>query len=1030
EWDNKNHIGIWWDTAGTDDTSGVLGYSWDLTQSAFDRPDEDFDAYIGTYGASEYAHTDGTWYFHFMTGDVAGNWANPVHLGPYLIDASPPTTPTLVSSSHTVGGWSTDNTIEVSWTSSDEGGSGIAGYSYQWSRFTTTLLDTTIDTTDSFTTSDPLDDARWYLVVRAIDGAGSSSGVAAFGPFGVDTRPPGSGEIHSPEFAYSPSFAVHWSYQDGGSGVLNYDVRFSDDGRVSWTDWLTNTTLTSATFADGQNWHTYYFSVRARDELGNLSSYYPESHTLVKIPPHVTGFSPASGFAGAGQSSSPLQLVPGSMVDITGIGFTEGSVTFNSVPWDHVHSQVVDDTHIRAAVGAGTSGSGPVCVHTSLGDDCSNILFTVVPDKPFPVRWGLGFDNFSTRSSGMGWGIFEKAFGKCEVNTCVSSYLGIPVPCRWCPDWALVPRPDTGLFFFASRGIAKGGDCYGISYLTMDFYKGMKDPDDFAAGADVPASLSWHTPNLADEIRARQWRQLSIENLSFEVGQVLLYELAGPVRMRTWMETQWALGQPTMLCMEHGSEGHCVNPYEVVGDNIHLYDNNYPYINNNYPQGGDGCTGHDYLDQALERFIDVDTAHWSYPGASCEPGNWGGDWPGQYIIGLPYAVVAGPHHPLSDLLGMDALFFGSDGAAHSIVEDAEGRIIGYDESGQLTQTIPITDAMPIIPFQDGAPPFEGYYLSEGGNYTVHVNGISSGTYSTTLLADGGTTFVVEDVPLKPDTHDGLGFDRGDGSPTGESLFTLTTTDSGKDVSATIVRPADGGSEQRRCSVNNLTIGDGAPLTMTTDGEADSLVISGGAGSTYDVCFYRLAEGQVPGEFCWGGINLGAGDRHILTPQDWDRLGSTQVRLDIDEGGDGTVDETQWLVGHGLALSMHGEPTVIHSGDLLTYTLIYTITGEEVAPGVVLTSTVPISTTFVDATGGVTPQEGALTWILGSLTPPASGQEAFTVKVGSVPEDTIVGTMAYLRDESGRWAMAGSTSAGPAYPAHRIYLPIIVKRYSH
>jgi hypothetical protein len=134
-------------------------------------------------------------------------------------------------------------------------------------------------------------------------------------------------------------------------------------------------------------------------------------------------------------------------------------------------------------------------------------------------------------------------------------------------------------------------------------------------------------------------------------------------------------------------------------------------------------------------------------------------------------------------------------------------------------------------------------------------------------------------------------------------------------SPALFRTVNGGSEQRVSSLENLTLGSGAPLSLTTENGADSLVIGGGDGSTYDVCFYQQTDTQVPAEFCWSDVNLQAGDRHILTPEDWDHLSSTRVRLDIDEGNDGSIDETQWLVGHGLALTMQPHASSQRPSDL-------------------------------------------------------------------------------------------------------------------
>lgn len=1032
-WSNDTSFTFQW-SGGTDATSGVLGYYWVLTHSMTSTATPRLMGYSHVQGVTLHAG-EGVWYFHFATQDFAGNWSAPARRGPYKIDTTPPEQPRGGWSSHEINAWSNTNIITVQLFAGDGYyGSGVAGYSVAWSQSPSAWVDEIIDSNSNQIVSDPLNDGWWYLHARAVDRAGNASTIAHIGPFGVDVTPPSGCSIYSPALVNTPSFHVSWYCQDTHSGIRGYDVQVRRRTGDTWTNWQTWQTLTTETYVyytGAEHLRTYQFRARAHDNAGNVTGWFTSAQTLVQLPPSIAAYSPTSGFASAGRNAPPLQFVTGTTVIITGTAFAPtATVYFNNVPMAPTASRVVSENLIHATIGVGTpTGSGQMCVRTAFGQNC--VPFEVIA-QPFPMRWGLGFDNFDTSRGDMNWRIFEKAFGKCEVNFCALSFLGVPWPCEWCPDDLLIPRPDAYVFFEASRGIAEGGDCYGISYLTMDFYKGARRPGDFAAGADIPASLSWETPELADEIRARHWRQLSLEFLSWELEEILLYESVGPLGV---LSTRMSFLEPTpsaILCIE-GSEGglrgHCVVPYDVeqvsVGQyRVHIYDNNFPYINNNYPQGGRGCSRHDYLGQALERAIEVTPISWSYPGGNCEPSAWGGGWPGDFYTIIPYGVASGPHHPPTDILGFD-IIFGSNGAGHSRVEDAQGRIIGYDETGQFTQTIPISDAMRIIPFMDGTPPFEGYYLPRAGDYTIHISGTASGTYSMTIFGAGGTGLSLDDVPLGPASLDAVAFDQQ--TPTGESGFVLTTGDASKPITLTLLRQTNGADEQHLFALDDLLLGSGAPLSLTTAGGADSLVLAGGAGSVYDICFRNAAAGQPPSEFCWSDIALAAGDRHILTPQDWEHLNDTRVRLEIDHGNDGTIDETQWLEGHGLALSVYATPTTIRSGDLWTCTVSYTVTGFGAAPGAVLTATVPHSVTFLSATGGATPTGNVLTWSLGDLPAGASGYITFTAQVNPIPDDAIIASLARLQDTSGRWAMAAGASAGPGLGPRKIYLPLILRQ---
>ena len=69
--------------------------------------------------------------------------------------------------------WYSNNTPSFSWSASDAS-SGIAGYSYVLDQSSSTVPDTTIDTTGTTYTPSALADGIWYLHVRAIDNAGNA----------------------------------------------------------------------------------------------------------------------------------------------------------------------------------------------------------------------------------------------------------------------------------------------------------------------------------------------------------------------------------------------------------------------------------------------------------------------------------------------------------------------------------------------------------------------------------------------------------------------------------------------------------------------------------------------------------------------------------------------------------------------------------------------------------------------------------------------------------------------------------------
>jgi len=130
---NDDTIDMAWTVAGaapgaTDATSGVDGYSYELTAGATDVPDDTKDLEETETGVTSGALADNSWYFHLRTVDNTGNWTSTVHAGPFIIDTTAPT-----------GGWTTptdgtdvNGTVSLEGTASDT--NGVASVEFQYKR--------------------------------------------------------------------------------------------------------------------------------------------------------------------------------------------------------------------------------------------------------------------------------------------------------------------------------------------------------------------------------------------------------------------------------------------------------------------------------------------------------------------------------------------------------------------------------------------------------------------------------------------------------------------------------------------------------------------------------------------------------------------------------------------------------------------------------------------------------------------------------------------------------------------------------
>ena len=106
----------------------------------------------------------------------------------------------------------------------------------------------------------------------------------------IDTDTPTSQVLPLNPTQSSPTFELGWSGEDLGAGIRDYSIFVSEDGGMTYSAWLSNTTDTSATFT-GHGGNEYAFYSIARDGVGNVEekSAVPEAVTRVRSTGDCTG---------------------------------------------------------------------------------------------------------------------------------------------------------------------------------------------------------------------------------------------------------------------------------------------------------------------------------------------------------------------------------------------------------------------------------------------------------------------------------------------------------------------------------------------------------------------------------------------------------------------------------------------------------------------------------------------------------------------------------------------------------------------
>jgi hypothetical protein len=235
---------------------------------------------------------DGNYMIEYYSVDNVGNFEM-TNVGNFDRDATAPLNPDDFSSSHAVGTWSPDDTIDASWTGASDATSGVYGYSFDWTQSPATLPDATVDSTSPSTTSPQLGTGNdWYLHVRTRDVAGNWAPTAYHvGPFCIDVSPPiALDDIWAVlEGAGWQDVNITWTFAtDPESGVLRYDVYYGTSYDPTGTGYVLLSSVPADTDylvhvggGDG-DFSNYFYQIRAVDQANNSAPFATQAGKYVK----------------------------------------------------------------------------------------------------------------------------------------------------------------------------------------------------------------------------------------------------------------------------------------------------------------------------------------------------------------------------------------------------------------------------------------------------------------------------------------------------------------------------------------------------------------------------------------------------------------------------------------------------------------------------------------------------------------------------------------------------------------------------
>jgi len=205
----------------------------------------------------------------------------------FNFDNSLPSLPAGGAETHGAPDGTWQNTVpdpSFTWTAASDTGSGVLGYDVYFGTNINGFVPSASPSTPAY---DPpaLSTNTYYLRVRAIDRAGNISDWASLFTFRLDITAPSvpanlstadPASLATPLFSWSPSTDPH-------SGLAAYEI-FWDAGTTCGEKNQPDTTGTSFTAPAVTAPGDYHLCVRARDTVGNVSTWAEASFTYTPIP--------------------------------------------------------------------------------------------------------------------------------------------------------------------------------------------------------------------------------------------------------------------------------------------------------------------------------------------------------------------------------------------------------------------------------------------------------------------------------------------------------------------------------------------------------------------------------------------------------------------------------------------------------------------------------------------------------------------------------------------------------------------------
>jgi hypothetical protein len=434
-----------------------------------------------------------------------------------------------------------------------------------------------------------------------------------------------------------------------------------------------------------------------------------------------------------------------------------------------------------------------------------------------------------------------------------------------------------------------GGHCEGFAALSLLFYSGIVDPNQF--GGATAAELTLDGNELLQREIAYWFTTQATQPAQWAILRGTPTEIVSALQAAYSDGANSSETYAVGIYKEDGSGGHAVTAYGVEDQGngifwILIYDNNYP-------------------NETRHIIVDTNADTWEYEASinpQVEPDLYQGDGNTQTLELVPTSARLGQQE--CDFCSQST--FGSkstpglaapapqtnqvwmEGDAAFLITDSQERKLGF-EGGAFVNQIPeatVTNLRGQSLAQQDVPPV--YDLPVGLEFTLLIDGdsiTSKEDNATDVVMIGPGYYIgVEGIYMDPGQKDTLKL-AGDG----QSITYKTDYSESPIIIVGIERP----TADFELELQGTDIQPGSETIVEFDPEQGVLVLRSTA-DEYGMFYIAITRIDDEGEETFDsgseGIELQPGDIIYFNVGNWDGQG-TSLEIQFDDGGDGTIDET-------------------------------------------------------------------------------------------------------------------------------------------